>query len=478
MLNSFATQFSLASRLRQMVLLLSMFSAVLVLCTGCRSTTDNQIDLLERELRVQENYIYELEDYVVEYSEKLRSCRSCPPSQTAAYSIDLEEPELELPPTRTQKSSRRRSSSNNEDSVLRREDSPEAPPEDDLPPPTEPKPDSEISPEDIEVPDEIDLDIDGPIGQTEEGETLQQVAAEALEDEPAAGGALYLPDPVHFESTLRQADEEQIVDELFADDQIEETIAIAEPRVAEKLEVARLFRGEGDVSAPLSLLTVVEALDANGEPVDLEGEVSLMVMTADESKPERLERWDFSAEETTSAWQSTDLGDGLHLELPLEEIKLPSTPLELWVRLVTVDGRKLLTQLPFESTQLDEVTPEQPPSLQSALAKVDEVTGDAPSNTLRIKTASIPRDDKLSLMESQQPAQQPSNGEKTRWRSSMQRTDRTSESFSTTANKNSGWSRQSPGRYPFVPAKVTTLPPIQRSQPTTPANASWSSSRY
>ena len=61
----------------------------------------------------------------------------------------------------------------------------------------------------------------------------------------------------------------------------------------------------------------------------------------------RVDRWDFTAEETQAAWQSSQLGDGLHLELPLGETVLPEGPLELWVRLVNAEGKKLLTRLPF-----------------------------------------------------------------------------------------------------------------------------------
>ena len=47
------------------------------LASGCRAVDNAQVDVLERELRQQEDYIYELEDYLMEYSEKLRQCRSC-----------------------------------------------------------------------------------------------------------------------------------------------------------------------------------------------------------------------------------------------------------------------------------------------------------------------------------------------------------------------------------------------------------------
>src|SRR5262245_50405578 len=50
---------------------------------GCRAVDHAQVDVLERELRQQEDYIYELEDVVMTYSEKLRECRSCQMAMSA-----------------------------------------------------------------------------------------------------------------------------------------------------------------------------------------------------------------------------------------------------------------------------------------------------------------------------------------------------------------------------------------------------------
>ena len=64
-----------------------------------------------------------------------------------------------------------------------------------------------------------------------------------------------------------------------------------------------------------------------------------MVMAGETQEAlKRVDRWDFTAEETQAAWQSSQLGDGLHLELPLATGPLPEGPLELWARLVNADG--------------------------------------------------------------------------------------------------------------------------------------------
>ena len=63
----------LGAVLRCLLLLIAL--TTLLGLPGCRSVDNAQLDLLERELRQQESYIYELEDNLVEYSEKLRKCR-------------------------------------------------------------------------------------------------------------------------------------------------------------------------------------------------------------------------------------------------------------------------------------------------------------------------------------------------------------------------------------------------------------------
>lgn len=407
--------------------------------TGCRSTTDNQIDLLERELRVQEDYIYELEGYVVDYSEKLRDCRGCSPSQTAVYSEEVYEPAPASSSSKsTKKSTPRRSKQ--EKSII---DSPQ----EDLPsPPAEQTPG--ISPEDMEVP-EIEFQMEDPLTDANVQEELQQVAAVELDYRSAEGEALMIPDPVGFESDepssseTEEADESDLFDEEVLVEQQPETVQ----RVAKRLEVKHLFRSGEEDAAEKNLLTVVEALDENDEPVDLDGEVSLMVMTPEASgQMKRVKRWNFTAAETRSAWQSSDLGDGLHLELPLEAVRLPKAPLELWARLVTADGRKLLTKLPFETQTLVALGEgeAQPKSAESALASTDES-----ANPLRdTGTRSIEPDENLKL------ANKEISSSKTRWRSSSRHVDTPSKGFATTAGQSNGWTKQTPGRLSYRPTKA------------------------
>jgi hypothetical protein len=121
---------------------------------------------------------------------------------------------------------------------------------------------------------------------------------------------------------------------------------VSAPRLsAERLQIRRIFaESGGDDKSPGSLLVVVEALNATDEPVDATGAASIMIMVNDAPGSfQRVARWDFTAEETAAAWQSSHLGDGLHLELPLTDDQLPEGELQLWARVVDDSGAKLLT---------------------------------------------------------------------------------------------------------------------------------------
>jgi len=438
--------------------------------SGCRSTVDNQIDLLERELRTQENYIYELESYVVEYSEKLRDSRCEFPQQTAGYAEELIDAEPAIVPPKKNKSQHARQ----EKSIVEFE-------QDELPAPEEREDDSpitprsapEFSPEDLEIPDEIDVEMEDPVGTLNRAQPLRQAAlladAEFSDEHYSDNGQLQIPDPVEYVedrdvdavNPVEEAHAEDLaIEEMFEDELLEETAALAAPsRIANRLEVKRLFTSEnGGESAP-NLLTVVEAIDSRGEPVDFDGEVSVMVMSADGDSQQRIKRWNFTAAETQAAWQSTDLGDGIHLELPIEQAQLPNTPLELWVRLVSADGRKLLTQLPFDLGQLSDIATADPAPLHNepTTPSLAEIEASAePLNPIRIaRQPAAPSTDSTKIVKA------PANSDQPQWRASMERMDRTASGFATSKSKSLGWTKQSLSQQSRPPARIA----VRTAQP-------------
>lgn len=372
-----------------LVTLAGMFSN-----TGCRSARDNQIDILERELRTQEDYIYELEDYIVEYSEKLRMYRCAEMGTVVASKPGEPElaPPLKSPTGETKPSARdtlRSLNKSTREATTAPRDS--APAEEVL----------EESPENLEVPD---LQIGEPVSSVDPYESATPLIEAGIEGALLADGS-FIPDPSAYQTA--NVVEEGAAEELAAeyDEELveeegqpfEEDITPTRSRDPERLVISQLFRSADESEEPTSLLSVVEARDASNEPADFNGKVSLMVMTLVDDKPQRVRRWDFTAEETVAAWQSSNLGDGLHLELPLEGMPLPAGPLEMWVRLETADGRKLLSQVPFDSLQLASI--EDADEYEHIAAADDEIDGAthlADENPLRqaksvIKTQPIER---------------------------------------------------------------------------------------
>jgi hypothetical protein len=342
---------------------IAVLACCLAVCglSGCRNLDNAQVDVLERELRQQEDYIYELEDYLVEYSEKLRQARmiQCQPvsSSTKAGSAPAPRAPLREPTI--------------DDDPIERPSLPlngrnkPVPPLDDAPaaaesivppsgtespavgaPASELKDEAEperVDPDNLEAPE---LEI-GPVGKS-----LLQSAPLAtglnLQPDANAEGPLLIPDPIDYqadtdapvESPTTQASAQPAGEPELASPQ-----ANAARLSAQQLKIRRVFAEPGkDGNSPASLLVVVEAVNATDEPVDAVGAASLMIMARDPSGSlKRLERWDFTAEETAAAWQSSQLGDGLHLELPLTKSELPEGALELWARVVDANGVKLLT---------------------------------------------------------------------------------------------------------------------------------------
>lgn len=353
-------------------------SAVLLLVallavSGCRSVDNAQLDLLERELRQQEAYIYELEDYLVEYSEKLRQCRCTDGLHLHTMPDVASDPTLESPAGSSTKQS---------DEIPEPELADDSPREEEGPVP-------ELADEPLPEPATEEIESAKPPGsgepETIEPETFdpETIDVEELEDPGLEiGPTSALPESPRARLAAEQrigqgADawqgrpdngaEATEYERVATLDQTESAAAFenapptmdAERRMPEQLVIRQVLADDAAANAsvatetPTGLLVVVEALNALGEPVDIDGEASLMVLTPEGDQPQRrVDRWDFNPNETGAAWQSSILGDGLHLQLPLDRRPLTLGSFELWARVVTGDGRKLLAKRVFQTTDL------------------------------------------------------------------------------------------------------------------------------
>jgi hypothetical protein len=481
---------------------LSVCAALALGLGGCRAVDNAQVDVLERELRQQEDYIYELEDYLIEYSEKLRDCRSCQPStMTESTSTTTTKRGGALrPPTiandSAQSAAPRRPNGTRVvppiEDPLTPVDAFEAPP---LQAPALPAAESApaVTPATPVTPapapstttplDPAELEAPGlEIGPT--SDLNWKGAAPIATTPPGDEAPPYIPDPADYQLDAESSepavdvaraprDEASIAaadapPQLVGPEMAQENRA-AEPAapilpppsdpsrlVAQRLQIRRVFRDapEAHGAKPRSLMVVVEALNATDEPVDANGEISLMVMAGETQETlERIERWDFTAEETQAAWQSSALGDGLHLELPLQSAALADGRLELWARLVNADGVKLLARVPFSASELGPLdlsagsiaNSDEPAAAVAEATSIDEQAAASADASAEQPAAIVP------AAVASEPAQQPTG---TQWRASNEPLNAgpVVASASTVGGASTGgWTTQAPGRMPVTP---------------------------
>jgi hypothetical protein len=133
------------------------------------------------------------------------------------------------------------------------------------------------------------------------------------------------------------------------------------------------------------LLVDVAPLSDSGRSLSFVGPVSLMVLAPNEAgPPTNLARWDFSPAEARLAADEAPDPHAMRFRLELPPDVRLDWPVELWVRLLHDDGEKLLASVPldlreprgFASTPfapiLDQTKPAAPVVVASAVAATDD----------------------------------------------------------------------------------------------------------
>jgi hypothetical protein len=102
-------------------------------------------------------------------------------------------------------------------------------------------------------------------------------------------------------------------------------------------------------SADQGLLVVVEPRDREGRTVDAPAEMSVVVIDpALEGNASRVARWDFPAAETAALFRRAGSTAAIHLTTAWPADPPMHDKLQLFVRYVTADGRKLQADMPIE----------------------------------------------------------------------------------------------------------------------------------
>ena len=280
--------------------------------TGCRNNAA-QSDLIQREMRHQEDQIYALQDYLSEYQQLLCEART----ENEALRQQLARDQFRGGSPAREK----------------------FPP----PPATPPKPNGQPQPEiqikdDIEMtlpevpPTEPDIPEPPPLGPMSRDEQVR--------DDPRIALAVYdeADEPPAAPAEVAASYEEPVA-----------TPSVAFPAIANDCPpVAVAVRAEvsqaGGANGPRVLVDVLP-LDEDGGPATCDGQLSLLFRDpAAIGNARDLARWDFTSDELADFAHDTSQGTTYVFPLQLPADAPADRPVEMWVRLVPEDGEKVLTR--------------------------------------------------------------------------------------------------------------------------------------
>lgn len=281
---------------------------------GCQ-TVDPSMELLESELRAQEDQIYYLDRQVDRLCAQLASCRKN--NQSLRQQLNEKQPSDARPSSSPSPATARPNAATGERPTAPATEPNSRPPASATPPP------SSIDPDDLEIP-EIDL------GPDAEG------VDEANPGSPGLDAAESLDD---------QAVNAQVTRIVLN---------------------SRLTGGYDEDGQPgdEAIMVVIEPQNSAGQYVALPGDLSVIVVDPQSPAPMReLARWEFDASETVPWLKKTLLGRGIHLQLPWPNQPPSSERLQLYVRYRTAAGEELLAQ---REVRVDLVATRLPADLSSS----------------------------------------------------------------------------------------------------------------
>lgn len=304
-------------------LLTALVGLPLLAVAGCRS--NSAIPILERQLRLQEDEIYRLRQALEE--------SQCSGSTSCGRTVDNVRPDE--PEDRAPRTLRRRRASNGG----------ETPPAVELPsqPSTE-VPEALKEPGDRPVPGvpEVPKELQSPSKPIEPHSSSRRDLPPGADqgDGPAFGQG---PN----ESAARSG---RIA--MASRSGAEPFAPRGDSRHVASIALDRMLTGGiSSESSPgdQGLLVVVEPRDRSGRTVDAPAEMSIVVIDpALEGDAARVARWDFTTAETAAMFRRTSEGRAIHVTTAWPAEPPSHHQLHLFVRYVTIDGRKLQADQPID----------------------------------------------------------------------------------------------------------------------------------
>jgi hypothetical protein len=288
--------------------------------SGCRSHRGAQ-ELLERELRWQEDEIFNLGDSLDEYKQRLDACRRENESLKRQLGQDYDLP------SRSRSTLPSRSNQSTSPSIST-PPSIELPGHDSSPGPRSPpliSPPGQL-PESSAAPRE-ELILPRP------GSTSTGTMGEAPRFETAP---LYQP---HEGGTPAR----EVKSSTTSDDMTSTRDATS--KEIERITLNKFLTGGHNADSQPGddgVMVHIEPRNQRGELVDVPGEVSIVVLDpALQGAEARVARWDYTADETVTRYQKVGLAPGFHFEPRWPNRPPTSRTVDLHVRFTTLDGRRL-----------------------------------------------------------------------------------------------------------------------------------------
>jgi len=271
---------------------LAILALALPAAVGCR--TDPRIAPLERELRLQEDRIYELQDQVAQYEQELAACQA---RTTVPVGPAITQPAVTRPAAGPSSGGAR--------------SEPSRAPAEDRPGSTGPGSSGALGAPKVEL----------PARATPPGRIPPRLRSGA-EGTPSGPDARETPKPDG--STWHPG---------------------ADNRQVARITLNGLFTGGYDADGhpgDEGVAASIEPRDARGRLIAAAAPVSVVLLDpAEQGQSARIARWDFSAEEIAAMSQAAQGTEGIHLAMDWPDSPPAHGRLHLFVRYTTDDGRKL-----------------------------------------------------------------------------------------------------------------------------------------
>lgn len=288
---------------------------LLIAPLGCRS--QGELDLAERDMRLQENRIYRLQEYVQQYQHMLEDCQAENESLRKQLADSGKTPDTSSAKPRTL----RELLNSNTNSSKKPSTSPES------------------AGPDLNLPDTPSVDLG-----TEFDPALTTPEITPPPKKVPANNSP--PNPPGFNSAPPAAKP----GELPEPDELPSPSAGGATSPTTQLAIRAVGQVRGNSTMPDGLLVAIEPRSSQGGLARAPdgAKMSLMIVSATDEQPHG--RWDYTAAQTSSAYRAGFGADnGWRFVVPFNKDNNPPAKLKLYARLTLADGSKLISERDFDA---------------------------------------------------------------------------------------------------------------------------------